>query len=1054
MVRLISLKLGSLKCNLFLGIEDIDMIKDQLMPCLLETLEQTRHKDVLRYWVLVVRLLGRHLHSGADLINKVMKVVEKGFKIQETIEEAFRSWIVLMDNFALETRTLTNPKRIKLLLMPLVQRNVSSEAGVRVKFDAWWHFIVLLGPSNMGATMETVVMPFMRFCYGQSELRVKEQQEKSRQEGKSPGTPLSPAKNHSALEKLCLDALIQLLCPRPLHSIIPKPSLSETITETAITPALLCEHLDDILFSVREATRLVKPANRSDVVRVEQIWSAIAGSLSGVPSGHVKYLTAVRGVVVQHRRMERLCHLLVSIINDAAHLPVNILTSTSVLANNQEKPCSMLLDLLLYADFIEGSHKSLDSATHNLYCAVFTKLLEAHQHPSRSVQSHATVLDKLERCVNVGSLSQSGLEMVGVLWQILANHSAALDKLTNQSPGSVTTSFSSVIAVLMFPVQHLYTKGGDDRTLAAWEKLFKVVQEHGETSIHHESGHIVSEIADKLEAVLKTRQTSCQLLTNARIIKKMLDNIDWATVARNLKNSSMPGSSKNPLAGFQRIINPLGNLTSLVNHLKHVTDKLIAKSREHLDIAVSQQLLQCYQKLFSINQQDLIRPIIKSGTSTTFSKFLSESFITNILSIDASLLVDIEKVFTALVTLIKVKYNKEYTSEFLAEVEPFLMASLSSPRSQFKDQAKTMWLVTFQCLSQEDVPQQLRNILDNVPNSDGTETSLGSDSLTQNMVAEPAIMHGLRKTSSFEKTQSPASGKTKQVVTPAGKRTRKSLCLQLEEEDSALFVPIKSTPKGKRVLTDHQRDVLTSRHDDIPALYSELSRDDSLVMLPSQFSSQDSMSMDSDPKQSEDSNNSESLLKSLKSRKNQKRDIPERPRTLRSNISHEKDQNDTKDMFASSEGNSDDFKKPDNPTTEGIIEIESESVEEVPVNSSMSSIEEVIESSQEVTMDAGVTPRRSRRKSLIPEKDKNAAGSAQAVKEKESVDSKRNKWGETNLFVAVKKGDISKVRDLIEQGAGVEVSSSTGFYPLHEAAVSAKTEAVDIIKLLVENRYI
>ena len=50
------------------------MIKDKLMPNFLDQLERTKSKDVLRQWSLVVRMLGKHLHAGADLINKVMKV--------------------------------------------------------------------------------------------------------------------------------------------------------------------------------------------------------------------------------------------------------------------------------------------------------------------------------------------------------------------------------------------------------------------------------------------------------------------------------------------------------------------------------------------------------------------------------------------------------------------------------------------------------------------------------------------------------------------------------------------------------------------------------------------------------------------------------------------------------------------------------------------------------------------------------------------------------------------------------------------------------------------
>ena len=78
------------------------------MPALLESLERTRSKDVLSHWCTVVKILGKHLHAGSMLINRVMKVVEKGFKIPETMGEAFRSWTVLMDNFALDSKVLTS----------------------------------------------------------------------------------------------------------------------------------------------------------------------------------------------------------------------------------------------------------------------------------------------------------------------------------------------------------------------------------------------------------------------------------------------------------------------------------------------------------------------------------------------------------------------------------------------------------------------------------------------------------------------------------------------------------------------------------------------------------------------------------------------------------------------------------------------------------------------------------------------------------------------------------------------------------------------------------
>ena len=135
-----------------------------------------------------------------------------------------------MDNFALDEKILTSRKRVALLLMPLVQRNVTKEADVKIKLGVWWHFISLLKPS-IHRHVDEVILPFLRFCYGQNANASSKQDT-----AKSPSTPLSPAKQHSALEKLCLDALVQLICVRSLDSTLPRPSL-EPLTLSA--PAFL-----------------------------------------------------------------------------------------------------------------------------------------------------------------------------------------------------------------------------------------------------------------------------------------------------------------------------------------------------------------------------------------------------------------------------------------------------------------------------------------------------------------------------------------------------------------------------------------------------------------------------------------------------------------------------------------------------------------------------------------------------------------------------------------------------------------------------------------------
>ena len=66
--------------------------------------------------------------------------------------------------------------------------------------------------------------------------------------------------------------------------------------------------------------------------------------------------------------------------------------------------------------------------------------------------------------------------------------------------------------------------------------------------------------------------------------------------------------------------------------------------------------------------------------------------------------------------------------------------------------------------------------------------------------------------------------------------------VSLEDQSSQDFVPITNSGKKKRVLTEHQKDKMTTRPQ-IPALYSEVSREDSMAMLiPQEFDSQSSTS--------------------------------------------------------------------------------------------------------------------------------------------------------------------------------------------------------------------
>ena len=61
-----------------------------------------------------------------------------------------------------------------------------------------------------------------------------------------------------------------------------------------------------------------------------------------------------------------------------------------------------------------------------------------------------------------------------------------------------------------------------------------------------------------------------------------------------------------------------------------------------------------------------------------------------------------------------------------------------------------------------------------------------------------------------------------------------------------------------------------------------------------------------------------------------------------------------------------------------------------------------------------------------------------------------NKYGESPLHVAVKRGDLDKVRSLLLEGADVNSKDHAGWRPIHEA-MREGDNALNIIRLLVEH---
>nr|KAG5685952.1 hypothetical protein BaRGS_029447 [Batillaria attramentaria] len=205
----------------------------------------------------------------------------------------------------------------------------------------------------------------------------------------------------------------------------------------------------------------------------------------------------------------------------------------------------------------------------------------------------------------------------------------------------------------------------------------------------------------------------------------------------------------------------------------------------------------------------------------------------------------LDKLWLDVCTMIQSRYSGPYDSDLLAHLSPLLQATFLHPRRQIKNQAVLLWNATFSRSAPLTYPAELQPVLtkvkektqimlpgwSNVDVAVIEETPFSQMSQPDSMAPEPVIPGMPSPTrirgSFLRKDVSPspkAAAVSPRRINPAehrpfGGSARKKLSVDLMPEDD--FVVITNTPKKRRVLTEHQKEVLKEKRV-IPAMYNNL----------------------------------------------------------------------------------------------------------------------------------------------------------------------------------------------------------------------------------------
>ncbi|XP_046673791.1 telomere-associated protein RIF1 [Homalodisca vitripennis] len=118
-------------------------------------------------WCTTITMLGSDLKGELVLLNKLLKVVEKAFKMskEDVKDQGFKCWRKLISNFAINKQELNNKRRLTLLVIPLKAGNHATHRLCVSKMETWKYLLYNLDQESE-MTVQLVIVHFLEFMFG------------------------------------------------------------------------------------------------------------------------------------------------------------------------------------------------------------------------------------------------------------------------------------------------------------------------------------------------------------------------------------------------------------------------------------------------------------------------------------------------------------------------------------------------------------------------------------------------------------------------------------------------------------------------------------------------------------------------------------------------------------------------------------------------------------------------------------------------------------------------------------------------------------------------
>ncbi|KOX79489.1 Telomere-associated protein RIF1 [Melipona quadrifasciata] len=421
--------------------------------------------DWATQWNVSIQFLGVDLHRGAGLINNLLSVEEKAFKSTDTVtrRQAFLSWKLLVDNFALDPQELATPRRIKLLCIPLNAKNSKTELIALTKLEVWWHVIIKLY-KDISKFVNPVITQFLNFCFGPL--------------GDTPllsskfDVVASPGKRFFKTKIVSMDVLCQLLVKKQENHTT---QILEERLPHPISDAIFQECYKNIIHSVGEALLILSQLTDAEMKNRYQLGKILWTSL-------IAYIQESK-IAVKENMYKDMIQVVIELINHAETKPMikdlilDIIlfeiVDLSADFNFQDDTLSKMVFRLLQISILNNAEKKHYNALKCFFCQCI-KSQKKNIYYSHAFDCLKEMHEKLYVLSNVKDNTEF---IIFELWLILADMlEKYMTDMQGLSKASTTEQYlKTVESIIVFPFRymHLEDQKQVEELTTAWKCLYK-----------------------------------------------------------------------------------------------------------------------------------------------------------------------------------------------------------------------------------------------------------------------------------------------------------------------------------------------------------------------------------------------------------------------------------------------------------------------------------------------------------------------------------------------------------------------------------------------------